>query len=58
MREKTYIVRLKSPGLSFQEVVASTFEICDEHLVFCKSDGQLAALFLLEIVQSWNEIST
>jgi hypothetical protein len=38
-------------------VIASTVEIHDEYLVFCDSERKLASLFLLEIVQSWNEIS-
>jgi hypothetical protein len=29
-------------------------KIQGEHLVFFNADGELAALFLLEIVQSWN----
>jgi hypothetical protein len=57
MPEKTYIVRFKRPALGIQEVIASTAEIHDEHLVFCDSKGKLTALFLVEIVQSWNCIS-
>jgi hypothetical protein len=56
---KTYIVKFKPPSLGHsQTVIASTVEIHDEHLIFCDSEGKLAALFLLEVVQSWNEIST
>ena len=33
-----------------------TVEIGEEHLIFCNSKGELAAPFLLEIVQSWNPI--
>jgi hypothetical protein len=57
MLEKTYIVRFKPPELGIQQVTASTVEIHDEHLVFCDSNGELTALFLLEIVQSWNRLS-
>jgi hypothetical protein len=37
-------------------VIASTVEIHDEHLIFCDSEGKLAALFLLEVVESWSEL--
>ncbi len=59
MADKVYIVKFKpqAPGVA-QTVIASTVEIHDEHLVFCNATGELAALFLLEIVQSWNEISS
>jgi hypothetical protein len=55
---KTFLVMLKPPSSALQHVVASTFEIRDEHLIFCDSEGKLAAMFLLEIVQSWNELSS
>ena len=35
---------------------ASSAEIHGEHLVFLHADGSLAALFLLELVESWSEI--
>lgn len=57
MLEKTYIVRFKPPELGIQQVRASTVDIQDEHLIFCDSQGKLAALFVLEIVQSWNRLS-
>ena len=58
MAEKAYIVKFKPPALGVvHTVIASTVEIHDEHLIFCNSKGELAALFLLEIVQSWNEMS-
>jgi hypothetical protein len=58
MAEKTYIVKFRPPDLGgVQTVIASTVEIHDEHLIFCNSKGELTALFLLEVVQSWNEIS-
>jgi hypothetical protein len=37
-------------------VVASTVEIHDEQLIFCNANGDLVALFLLEVVQSWSEL--
>jgi hypothetical protein len=57
MADKTYLVRLKPPGLAVQHVTASRFEIHGEHLVFVNSEGKLAALFLMELVQSWNVVS-
>ena len=56
MDNKTYIVKFKPPALAgVHLVIASTVEIHDEHLVFCDSEGRLAALFLLETVESWSE---
>jgi hypothetical protein len=58
MAEKAYIVKFKAPHPgAIQTVMASTVEIHDEHLIFCNSNGELRALFLLEIVQSWNEVA-
>ncbi len=53
MTDKTYLVRLKSRGLGPQQVVAAKAKIQEDHLVFINSDGKLAALFLMEIVESW-----
>ena len=55
--EKTYTVMFKRPGTNIQPVIAARAEITGDHLVFLDLDGRLVALFLLEIVQSWNEIS-
>ena len=57
MVSKTYIVRLKPPSLALQHVTASSFQIRGEHLVFVDSEGSLAALFLMDLVQSWNVLS-
>jgi hypothetical protein len=57
MGEKAFIVKFKPPGLGhIRTVIASTVEIHDEHLIFCNSKGDMTALFLLEIVESWNEV--
>jgi hypothetical protein len=53
MAEKTYLVRLKPP-LSIQHVTASRFEIQGEHAVFVDANGNLKAVFLMELVESWN----
>jgi hypothetical protein len=37
-------------------VIAANAEIHGEHLVFLRSDGSLAALFVLEVVGSWSEV--
>ena len=57
MVDKTYLVCLKPPSLALQHVDAARFEIHGEHLVFVDSDGKLAALFLMELVQSWSVLS-
>jgi len=54
MADQTYLVALKPPSRAVQHIIAATFEVRGEHLVFLNSKGQLAALFLMEIVQSWN----
>lgn len=56
MADKTYLVCLKPPSLALQHVAASRFEIRGEHLVFVDSKGGLAALFLMELVQSWDVV--
>jgi hypothetical protein len=57
MADKTYVVKFKPQALrGIQVVVASTVEIHDEQLIFCNANGDLVALFLLEIVQSWSEL--
>ena len=57
MPDKTYLVQYKAPEVSSQIVVASTVEVHGEHLVYLKSEGKLAALFLMKIVESWHEIN-
>jgi hypothetical protein len=55
MTDKTYLVRLKPRELGVHLVVAASAEIHGEHIVLLNSDGKLAALFLLEIVENWTE---
>jgi hypothetical protein len=57
MPERAYIVKFKRPEIIMRPVVAARAEVQGDHLVFVNADGRLAALFLLEIVQSWSEIS-
>ena len=54
MPDKTYLVRIKPPCWASQRVVAVSAEIHGDHLVFFTSGGELAALFMTEIVESWN----
>lgn len=56
MADKTYIVRFRRPDRSIATFVASRAEIHGDHIVLLNSHGQLAALLLLDIVESWNEI--
>jgi hypothetical protein len=60
MTEKMYLVRLKAPSNALQHVRAVGARLYGdgEHLVFVDSQGRLAALFLTEIVESWNEIAS
>jgi hypothetical protein len=58
MPAKTFRVLLKPPSRALQHVVAVSAEIYGEHLVFLNSEGELAALFLMEIVESWNVIAS
>ena len=55
MPNKTFLVRLRSKAIL--EVRAATVEIHGEHLSFLTAKGKLAALFLLDLVESWNEIA-
>jgi hypothetical protein len=55
MLDKLYLVRFKGSDVSFHAVVATRAEIHEEHLVFLRTDGNLAALFLLDIVAHWTE---
>jgi hypothetical protein len=57
MASKTYLVRFKPPEISTQVVHAERAQINGEHLVFLNSKGELAALFLMEIVEDWSELS-
>jgi hypothetical protein len=57
MTDKTYLVRFKAPETSTQLVVAESTQIYGEHLIFLNSKGELAALFLPEIVEGWSELS-
>jgi hypothetical protein len=54
MTGKTYQVSCKTPETSTQSVIAASCDVYGDHLVFLNSRGELAAMFLLEIVESWS----
>jgi hypothetical protein len=54
--DKTYVVRFKSPDIAIEAVIAARVEVYGEHLGFVNSKGELAALYLFEIVESWSEL--
>jgi hypothetical protein len=56
MPNKAYLVRFKGTDLPAELVIAENIEFHGEHLVFLRSDGTLAAVFVLEIVESWSEV--
>jgi hypothetical protein len=56
MTDKTFLVRLKPRQLGIQPVIAVRAEIQDEHIVLLDSTGKLAALFLMELVESLTEL--
>jgi hypothetical protein len=53
LADKTYIVRFKPPQMGVQLVAASRAEIHGDHIALLNANGQLAALLLLDIVESW-----
>jgi hypothetical protein len=58
MQDKTYLVQINTPCWAFQRVLAVSAEIHGDHLVFLTSEGELAALFMTEIVESWNVLQS
>jgi hypothetical protein len=56
MLDKTYIVRFKPPQIGVQVFAASSAEIHGDHIALLNSHGKLAALLLLEIVESWGVV--
>jgi hypothetical protein len=54
LADKTYLVQHKTLNGSSQSIKAATVEVHGKHLAFVSAEGKLAALFLLENVESWN----
>ena len=50
--DKTYIVRCK--GLLPRAVIAASFKFGEEQLLLMDSDGNIAALFSVDRVESWS----
>jgi hypothetical protein len=57
MSDEAYLIRFKHPELSTQFVIAASAEIHGEHIALLNSKGELAALFLTEVVESWSEFA-
>jgi hypothetical protein len=56
MADTAYLVRFRGADTPPVLVIADVVQVLGEHLVFLRSDGSLAALFLFEIVESWSEV--
>jgi len=56
MPVKTWLIRFKQSDRITELVTASSAEIHGEYLVFLQSDRRLAALAVLESVESWSEL--
>jgi hypothetical protein len=54
MVDQTYLVTLRPSSRAIQEVFAATAEVRGNHLVFVDAKGSVAALFLLDLVESWS----
>jgi hypothetical protein len=54
MTDKTYLVRFKPRELGLKPVIAARAEFHGDHIVLFNSKGKVAALFLMEIVESWS----
>lgn len=55
MADRRFFIRFKSTQSDIQRVIAERAEVHGEHLVFINSEGEMAAMFLLEIVESWSD---
>ena len=56
MADTAYLVRYKGADPPPELVIAEKVEFQGDHLVFLRSDGSLAALFVLENIESWSEV--
>jgi len=53
--DKRYVVQFKLPETITQHVIAATAVVEDGYLTFERVDGTIAALFAVEVVDSWSE---
>jgi hypothetical protein len=58
MVDQTYFVTMRPPNQATQQVFAATAEVRGSHLVFVDAQGNVAALFLLDLVASWSVLPT
>jgi hypothetical protein len=58
MVDQTFFVTMRPPSHAIQQVFAATAEVRGSHLVFVDAKGNLAALFPLELVESWSVLPT
>jgi hypothetical protein len=54
MTDKAYLVRFKPREIGLQIVIAARAEIHGEHIALLDSKGKVAALFMVEMVESWS----
>jgi hypothetical protein len=54
MTDKACLVRLKPREMGLQIVIAARAEFDGEYIALLNFNGKLAALFLIEIVESWS----
>jgi hypothetical protein len=54
MTDKAYLVRFKPREIGLQIVIAARAEFHGEYIALLDSKGTLAALFLMEMVESWS----
>jgi hypothetical protein len=52
--DKAYLVRFKLRETGLQIVIAARAEFHGEYIALFDSKGKLAALFLMEMVESWS----
>jgi hypothetical protein len=56
MVDQTYFVAMRPPSHAIQQVFAATAEVRGNHLVFVDAKNNLAALFPLDLVESWSVV--
>jgi hypothetical protein len=56
MVDQTYFVTMRPPSHAIQQVFAATAEVRGNHLVFVDAKNNLAALFLLDLVERWGVV--
>jgi hypothetical protein len=54
MVDQKYLVTLMPPSRAIQQVLAATVEVRGNHLVFVDAKGNLTAVFLRALVESWS----